>query len=481
MTTPADRHEMIPFGSVLFGGVVSTDEMQAIWSESNLLAKWILVERTISECQAELGMIPAEAAADIVASLTLERISPRAVLREARKSGHLIVAFLRAFREICGPAAEHFHLGPTTQDILDTGLTLQIWEAHNTWMLAALELEEALCLRAAEYQATPMMGRTHEQHALPYTFGFVLAGWAAELRDHIERAKQAEARWRFGSLTGGVGTQNAFVELSDVETARRLERLVCSRLGLETPASDIHGRLDRFVEVVSVLALAIATLGRIGLALRTMERPEVAEIEAHYEPEACSSSTMPNKRNPEAVERVEGLAHLVSGHLSAMLAMRIADHRDGTRIPVLYTAIPACYAMSHVALRTITGAIRTMRARPERMLANLDHPEALGQATAERLMLACYRKTGRKHEAHTLLSACAHRSRTTRRPFGEVVLEQDELRDLFSPTELSSLLDLRHYLGTSEAQVETVVTRLRPLNEADRRRYGARGATAGQA
>jgi adenylosuccinate lyase len=134
---------MIPFASVLLGGVVSTDEMQAIWSESNLLEKWILVERTITECQAELGMIPAEAAADILASLTVERISPEAVLREARKSGHLIVAFLRAFREICGPAAEHFHLGPTTQDILDTGLTLQISEAHRTWMLASLELEEA--------------------------------------------------------------------------------------------------------------------------------------------------------------------------------------------------------------------------------------------------------------------------------------------------------------------------------------------------
>jgi adenylosuccinate lyase len=459
---------MIPFDSMLLSGAMSTPKMRAVWSEKNLIRSWMRVENAITEVQASLGMIPAEAAREIIAHLTPERVPIERILQHAAASGHLMVAFLRAFREVCGPAAEHFHLGPTTQDILDTGLTLQLREASLLLMESLLRLEYALCHRAAEYKSTPMAGRTHEQLALPFTFGFVLAGWAAEIRDHIETARQSEHRWLFGSLTGGVGTQNAFVELSNVPTARLLEEKVCAKLGLPLPLIDLHTRFSRFAEVVVNLALHLSTLGRIALQLRTMERPEVSEIEQDYPPEACSSSSMPNKRNPEPLERVDGLAQLAGGHASAMLGVRMSDHRDSTRIPVLYTALPQSCAMAHRALETVAGAVETLRARPERMLANLNHPESYGQVCSERLMIALYRKTGRKHEAHTLLSRCAHESRTSRRLLYDVVLEEKAIREQFSASELVALLNPSAYLGTAETQVDRVLERLLPLNQAER-------------
>lgn len=169
---------------------------------------------------------------------------------------------------------------------------------------------------------------------------------------------------------------------------------------------------------------------------------------------------MPNKRNPEPLERVDGLARLVAGHASAMLAVRMSDHRDSSRVPVLYTALPQSFAMAHCALETVSGAVESMRARPDRMLANLDHPETLGQVSSERIMIAIYRKTGRKQEAHSILSQCAHESRQSRRTFREVLEERREIRGLFSGEEWDALFRLTDYVGTAATQVDAILERV---------------------
>jgi adenylosuccinate lyase len=372
-----------------------------------------------------------------------------------------MVAFLRTVREACGDAAEHLHVGPTTQDILDTGLVLQMSEAASLIREQSLALEEILCRRALEEKDTVMMGRTHEQHALPTTFGLVLASWASEIHDHVERLEQSGPRWQTGSVSGGVGAQNAFVELSDRATACELERRVCRALGLLTPDIQQQSRLDRFGEVTSILASLCASLARMGLQLRTLERPEVAEVATPYGEEACSSSTMPNKRNPEAVERVQGLADLARGYADAMLSLRAADHRDGTRIPVLFTALPGAFLVASRALATVADHVQALQVNPEAMRASLDHPRVFGQAAAERIMLALYRKTGRKHWAHTRLSECSSISQRTRRPLREAIEEAPDLAPLFDAAELDALFDLTTYTGTAAVQVERAVARIR--------------------
>jgi len=450
--------DLVPFSSLLLGNTVGTPAMRAVWSEQRMVESWMEVERAIVRVQARLGLIPREAADAIDKCLNQNCVPLDLVTRHAERSGHLFVAFLRAFREVCGEAAEHFHVGPTTQDILDSGLVLQMREAEADVQETARALLGLLCRRAIEEKGTAMPGRTHEQHALPTTFGLVLAGWALEIRDGLERMRQAEARWQVGSLAGGVGAQSAFVELAGVEKAFRLQEGVCSELGLALPLAPMHGRIDRFAEAVQNLGLLCATLARIGLHLRTLERPEVAEVSMPYGEEACSSSTMPNKRNPEAIERIDGLARMVQSYGSALPALRMADHRDSTRIPVLYTAVPGAYLMTACALSTLLRHVSELRVERERMLANLNHPAVLGQTAAERLMIRLYRKTGRKQWAHTQLSACARVSREQKRHLREVIEASAALAGHFSPAELDECFDLGTYLGTAPTQAETAAT-----------------------
>jgi adenylosuccinate lyase len=451
----------IPFGSLLLRDMIGTPEMRPVWTEERTLAAWIQVLRALVEAQRDVGLLDGAPAAGILARLTPEELSVERIRAKQVVHQHLMVSLLKAFRELCGPDAEHFYLGPTTQDVLDTALTLQMVEAHRLVMAQMLALEEALCERALEHRDTVVSGRSHQQPTVPTTFGFVLATWASEVHDHVGRALESEKRWQLGSLGGISGAQNAFVELSDAETARRLQELFCSRLGLGVPEIGLHPRNDRFAEVVNHLVELLSSLGKFGMNLATWQRPEVGEVEVPAAPEAFSSSTSPNKVNPESSEIVEGLAKLARGLGSALLGVQVLDDRDGTRLPVQLVAIPLCYLMASRALATTTQNVRDCRVHAERMRANLEHPALLGQPAAERIMLALYRKTGRRDWAHTALHRCARVSREQQRSFIDVILDDSELRGLFDRSELERLGDPSSYTGTAVEQTTRVVQALR--------------------
>jgi adenylosuccinate lyase len=457
----------IPFGSILLEDMVSTPEMRAIWTEDNMIAKWIEVEKAITSAQAELGMVPKEAAEVICQRLSLQYLTPELIRKKKETYGHVMVSFIKAFREICGEAAEHFHVGPTTQDILDSGLTLQMREAHYITLKKMLELEMVLCDQALEYKDAIMMGRTHRQHAVPTTLGFILAVWASEIRDHIARAKESEKRWLFGNLSGVVGTQNSLVELSDTNTARKLQQMVCAKLDLNTPLIDLHSRTDRFAEVIRNLTELCSFLGRIGLNIRDWQQSEVMEVEEPCNPTQCHSSTLPNKQNPASSEIAEGLATVCRGLASAMENIRMPITRDETRIPVHFTSIPMVYMLVStglsITLRNITGLV----VHRENMIKNLNHPNVLQQAASERIMMAMYRKTGEKDRAYTLLHQCARRSYENRVSFREVILKNTDIAELFTPEELDKLLDLTTYTGTAVLQTESAVRVIKKEREED--------------
>lgn len=452
---------LIPFRSLLFEEMVSTRAMRAVWTEENTVGKWMDVEAAITRAQMKLGMIPREAGEEILENLSLETLPIERVRSKKRAHGHLMVSFLKAFREACGPAAEHFHVGPTTQDITDSGLTLQIREANHLIVEQLQELEEVLCAQALAYKDTTMMGRTHQQHAVPLTLGFTLAVWAAEVRDHLERAREAEKRWAFGSVSGAVGTQSAYVELAGEEATRRLEETVCDDLGLRRPNIALHSRTDRFAEVVANLSALCSSLGKMGMSIVALQRSEVMEVEEPSGEERYGSSTMPSKINPEPSEQVDGLAKLVRAHALAMQDIVMHDQRDSTRMPVQYTAIPMCYMMTSRALETITHVVRDLVVHETRMLDNLTHPNVRGQAVAERIMIHVYLKTGKRDWAHSRLHECARRSREEERWYRDVVAADPEFGRLFSTDELDAIFDLITYTGTAVRQTEETVQALR--------------------
>jgi adenylosuccinate lyase len=281
----------------------------------------------------------------------------------------------------------------------------------------------------------------------------------------MERVQESERRWLAGGVSGAVGSQNAFVELAGLEKADLLEQRVMSRLGIRKAANSYHGRIDRFSEITCNLANICTSLSKMGLNLRSWQSAEIGEISFEESPQKHSSSTMPNKSNAETIEHVEGIAIMVRSYATAVQSIQMRDIRDSSRIPVLYTAIPQALMMGSRAVVSMNHILEHIRVDEKKMLSNVYHPNVLGQAAAERLMIALYKKCGRRQEVHEKLHQCARKASALGIPFREMVLSDKTLRPHFTGAELDGLFDLQTYFGNAVVRTEKT---LKALSKTDR-------------
>jgi len=449
---------------VLLQNSYGTPEMRRVWEERNIVQKWLDVEAAITRAKMKLGIIPEWAGHEILARSTVEHLTPEMITQVKADAGHLIVSFVKAFAKICGPAGEYYHVGPTTQDILDTGLTLVIREAYEVLYRDLLRLEDVLMQLAEKHKYTVMMGRTHGQHAVPITFGFKVAIWAWEIRDHIERMKELSKRLFYANVSAACGTMNTFTYLVGPDKAAELQRMVAEELGLQCPIADTHHRTDRFAEFCNLLALICSTLAEMGLEVRDLQRTEVQEVEEPFDPEKqYSSSTMPNKRNPEPSEWQEGLAKIARANALAMMDITMQHERDATRMAVEFACIPESCLITHAAIRQAIRIFSGIRVNAERMRQNLYLTR--GIAMGELVMLRLFQKTGRKVTAHRIVHDVSMRAFEQGRSLKEVLTDDPETRNLLTPEEIDEATNPEKYFGNAPQQVDAILGHIKQLRK----------------
>jgi len=451
---------------VLLQNAYGTPEMRKVWTEQNMVQKWLDYEKVIALEMANLGMIPRDAADEIASKSTTEHLTPEMIAEFKADTGHLIVSLIKAFAKMCGPAGEHYHVGPTTQDIMLTGFTIQMREAYEIIMRQLRELEQILMDKALKYKTTVMMGRTHAQHAVPITFGFLLGTWAYEIRDHIERMKEIAKRLFRAKLTAAVGTRNTWVYLFGVEKTHQLVENVCKGMGLENTPIDIATRSDRFAEVGFDLANIISSLAKMGLNVRFMQGTEVAEVEEPWDPKKqYTSSTMPNKRNPEPSEWQEGLAKIARGNALALASITIQNERDATRMGPMMKCIPDNFLMASAALGQGIRIFGNLTVHEDKMRDNLYVTR--GIAMSEVVMLKLWQKTGKKVTAHTLVHDISMEAFDKQISLKEALLAHEEAKKYLTPEEIDEITNPEIYYGDAPQQVEMLAEYIKKMRATD--------------
>jgi adenylosuccinate lyase len=444
-------------GFDLFRDSYGTGSMRRVWAESNMVQKWLDVEAAIAAAQKDLGVLPPGVADRIMACCSVERVPPSLIAEHRERVGHLMVATMHAFAEVCGPEGEMFHLGATTQDIFDTGLALQVREACHLIRQSLDRLDQTLLDLAERHRDTVMMGRTHAQHATPLTFGFKVAVWASELADHAARLGACSGRLSYANLSGAVGSNASYQFLFGAEKTARFRELVAARLDLEAPSLDLHQRTDRFAELVHVLSMIGTTLGRVGLEIRELQRPEIGELaEPLTFDRQYASSTMPNKRNPSLCEWQEALAKLLRANASAIGEVAMQHERDATWLGVEMAVIPESFLLCASALNMANKVFGGLVVHPDRMERNLYLQH--GVAMAEAAMLRLYQSKGGKLDAHRICHEAAMQALEERRPLGETLLEHAEVKGILDPAALENALDPLAYTGNCAAQVDAYLS-----------------------
>jgi adenylosuccinate lyase len=344
--------------------------MARLWSDENRYAKWLEVEAAASDTLAEAGIVPREAAAAIRQKSRIDAAKINEIEARVR---HDVIAFTVAVGESIGnpEAARWLHYGLTSNDVVDTAQALVLREASQIIEKDLDAFGEALRRRALEFKDTPQIGRTHGIHAEPITFGLKVAIWFAENRRNIERFREAAKQMAVGKISGAVGTC--------AHLGPDIEEKICARLGLAVaPVSSQVLQRDRHAQYVAALAGIAASLEKIALEIRHLQRTEVREAEEAFAKGQRGSSAMPHKRNPVGCEQVCGLARVVRANAQAAFEnVALWHERDISHSSVERVILPDSTTLVDYLLARMTDIVANLRVFPERMQRNLDATQGL--------------------------------------------------------------------------------------------------------
>jgi len=443
-------------------GRYGTPEMKRIFEEETRIQKMLDVEAALAWAHAEVGNIPREDAEKIAAMASTEHVKLGRIKEIEREIKHDIASLVRALAEVCGSSGAYVHLGATSYDIVDTARALQLKEASGFIEKRLSDFEKILMEKALQYKSTLMIGRTHGQHALPITLGFKFAIWMREISRHIQRLRQCKERILVGKMTGAVGVQAGLGP-----HAMKIQELVMQRLKIK--AAEISTQIvqrDRHAELVCLLAMIASTLDNFATEIRELQRPEIGELFESFDLEKrVGSSTMPHKRDPETCETTCGLARIVRSLVIPALEDVITWHeRDLTQSSAERFIIPeTCILIDHM-LFSMSNVVTDIYVDEQRMLKNVELTQ--GRALSEAVMIALTRKGVSRQKAHELLRKLAIQSKTEKRHFREILLEDRVVREKLSEKEIDDALNPRNYLGTALEQVELMVKKTRGEREA---------------
>jgi adenylosuccinate lyase len=354
--------------SALYAHLWGTDELRRIFDEHARIQGWLDVLAALAQAQAELGIIPDEAAKAIAASSSVDLLNLDAVAEETRRTGHSTLGLIRGLQAVLpDEAKEWVYYGATVQDVTDSWSAVVAKKVLGIVWRDLRGIEGLLLTLAEAHRNTLMAGRTHGQPGAPITFGYKAAGWADELRRHLDRLREAGPRLFAGQLGGGVGTL-AFFGSKGLELRRRF----CELLGLADPSIAWTSARDRPAELVHLLAMATATLARIGNEVYQLSRPEIGELSETLGAGVVGSITMPHKRNPEIAEHLVTLSRLVRSQQGVVLEGMVAEgERDGRGWKAEWPAVPEACLLGGAALGLAKQMLAGLVVHPEAMWRNL--------------------------------------------------------------------------------------------------------------
>jgi adenylosuccinate lyase len=442
--------------SPIYQHLWGTAEAREVLGEEGRLRGWLEVIVALARAQADLGVIPAEAARLIALHARLERLDLEYAAAQTRLSSHSMLGLIRALqRALPESAREYVYVGATVQDITDTATALALRRIGGIVWRDLRRIESHLLSLAVSHRSTVMAGRTHGQPGSPVTFGWKAASWADEVRRHLDRLREGAPRWLAGQLGGGAGSL-VFYGSSGCEVRSRF----CALLGLADPGISWLTARDRFAEFASLLALICGTLARIGGEVYELQRPEIGELAEASPAGTVGSITMPHKRNPEGSEHLDTLARLVRANAAVMTEAMVQQHeRDGRGWKAEWVSLPETCLLAATALQVADGLLAGLTVNAEAMRRNLDRYG--GYPVSERALAMLAPRLGARRAQERLQEALAAGAAA-----GQTASEALVGAGLFGAGEARELTE-RPDTGSCQDMTDLVVERARVARAAE--------------
>ncbi|MFD2924597.1 adenylosuccinate lyase [Halobacillus naozhouensis] len=410
-------------------------EMGSIWTEENRYQAWLEVELLACEAWSEIGVIPKEDVAKLRegASFSIDRIHE--IEAETR---HDVVAFTRAVSETVEEERKWVHYGLTSTDVVDTALSYQLKQANEIIRKDLVAFIDILADKAREHKHTVMMGRTHGVHAEPTTFGLKLALYYEEMKRNLERLDLAIKHIEVGKLSGAVGTY------ANIDPF--VEQYVCDKLGLAAaPVSTQTLQRDRHAHYVSTLALIAASIEKIAVEIRGLQKTETREVEEFFAKGQKGSSAMPHKRNPIGSENMTGMARVLRGEmLTAFENVPLWHERDISHSSAERVILPDATIAINYMLNRFGNIVKNLTVFPERMQENME--KTYGLIFSQRVLLTLIDQGMVREEAYDLVQPKAMEAWERGVPFRGLIEADDKITSTLTEEQIEACFDYKHHL-----------------------------------
>ncbi len=410
--------------------------MGIIWTENAKFQTWLDVE--IAACQAnyELGNLPKEDLNQIRSKAKFDADRIKEIEKEVK---HDVIAFLTNLNENIGDSGRYVHLGMTSSDVLDTGLSIQLRDSCKLLIQEILKLENSIRELATVHKNTIMVGRSHAIHGEPISFGFKLAGWLAEVIRSKKRLYSLEESISVGQISGAMGTY--------ANTNPKVEKIACDLLGLKADeaSTQVISR-DRHANYVQTLALVGASLDRFATEIRNLQRTDVLEVEEGFSKGQKGSSAMPHKKNPIRSERVSGLSRILRSYVNTALEnVSLWHERDISHSSNERIMLPDVSICLHFMLREMSEIISNLKVFPENMLRNINIYG--GVIFSQKVLLLLVEKGFSREDAYRLVQKNAHLAWNNEKGNFKDNIEKDQsIMKLVSKNELDKCFDPSEHL-----------------------------------
>jgi adenylosuccinate lyase len=434
---------------------VSDPGIRALYRLENRWQAWLDVEAALAQAQAELGVIPSEAAAAITAAARYELLDRGRIDEGFARTGHTIVPLVWELSRIVGePHGGWVHWGATTQNITQTGDLLVLRQAHGVFLGLIADALAAAADLAEKGADMPIAGRTHGQHAVPATFGYKVAVWVDELIRHTERLQQAAPRLFVAMLGGGAGTYASLGKMGPP-----VQQSIARRLGFGSMTVPSRTIGDHLAENICLLGLLAATCGKIGREIYTLMKTEFGEVEEPVPPGTVGSSTMPQKRNPKLCQDIIAAAAEVRSVVPLALEAMYTEHEADRTTSLMFDSADARASIATGdMLARLVEVLHGLKLDPRRMRANLDLGGGL--IMAEAVMLDLGRTIGRQH-AHDVVYDAAMEAAVEGKSFGDLLAADPRVSAHLDASAITALLDPTAYTGLCADMAREAAVRAR--------------------
>jgi adenylosuccinate lyase len=411
------------------------EEMYSLFTDQTKMEAFLQVELATLDAWSELGIIPKKDVNNIRENATFSVTRVHEIEQETR---HDIVAFTRAISESLGEEKKWVHYGLTSTDVVDTALAYVYKQANDIIWNDLVQFKEVLKQQALKYQNTPCIGRTHGIHADITSFGLKWAVWYDEWNRHMKRFEEARKGIETGKISGAVG--------NFANTPPFVQDFVCEALGIES--SNISTQTlqrDRHAHYMSVIALIGATMEKIAIEIRHLQRTEVREVEEHFNKGQKGSSAMPHKRNPISSENITGVARLLKGYMvSAYENVPLWHERDISHSSVERVIFPDAMMLLDYALDRYRKVLSNLTVFPDQMLHNIYLTK--GVIFSQRVLSKLIEQGESREEAYDHIQPLAMKAWTEKIDFKPLLIQDEYIGKRLDKEDIEDVFDIQYFL-----------------------------------